>query len=62
MTGFSDNVELGEIGRIKQNTAVVMRIHVEGDPARAQDMHWRGIVLTNFDGERWFTPPRHGIR
>ncbi len=19
-------------------------------------MHWRGIVLTNFDGERWFTP------
>ena len=57
MTGFSDNVELGEIGKIKQNTAVVMRVHVEGDPARAQDIHWRGIVLTNFDGERWFTPP-----
>ncbi len=57
MTGFSDNVELGEIGVIKQNTAVVMRVHVEGDPARAQEVHWRGIVLTNFDGERWFTPP-----
>src|SRR3984957_872185 len=57
MTGFSDNVELGEIGRIKQNTAVVMRVHVDGDPARAQEVHWRGIVLTNFDGERWFTPP-----
>jgi hypothetical protein len=57
MTGFSDSVELGEIGKIKQNTAVVMRVHVEGDPAKASEMHWRGIVLTNFDGERWFTPP-----
>ena len=56
MTGFSDNVALGEIGEIKKNTAVVMRIRVEGDPARAVDMHWRGIVLTNFDGHRWFTP------
>ena len=27
-----------------------------GDPARASDIHWRGIVLTNFDGSRWFTP------
>src|SRR5579863_8755135 len=57
MTGFSDNVALGEIGKIKQNTAVVMRVHVDGDPTRASEIHWRGIVLTNFDGERWFTPP-----
>lgn len=56
MTGFSDNVELGAIGRIQQNSAVVMRIRVDGNPARAADIHWRGIVLTNFDGERWFTP------
>ncbi len=56
MTGFSDNVALGEIGELKKNTAVVMRIRVDGDPARASDIHWRGIVLTNFDGSRWFTP------
>ncbi|HUO33616.1 MAG TPA: DUF3488 and transglutaminase-like domain-containing protein [Candidatus Acidoferrum sp.] len=56
MTGFSDNVALGEIGKIQQNKAVVMRVQVEGDPARAQDIHWRGIVLTNFDGKHWFTP------
>ena len=56
MTGFSDNVTLGEIGKIKQSSAVVMRIHVEGDPGRAADLHWRGIVLTDFDGKRWFTP------
>ena len=56
MTGFSDNVELGAIGQIQQNSAVVMRIRVDGNPDRAADLHWRGIVLTNFDGERWFTP------
>jgi protein-glutamine gamma-glutamyltransferase len=56
MTGFSDNSTLGDIGRIQQNTSVVMRIRIDGDPALAQDVHWRGIVLTNFDGRRWFTP------
>src|SRR5579863_9127523 len=57
MTGFSDDVSLGAIGQIQKNSSVVMRIRVDGDPARAQDVHWRGIVLTNFDGKRWFTPP-----
>lgn len=61
MTGFNDNVELGQIGEIKENTAVVMRIRVEGDAARAQDVHWRGIVLTNFDGRRWFTPQQEEV-
>ena len=56
LTGFGDNVALGQIGEIKKNTAVVMRIRIEGDPARAVDMHWRGIVLTNFDGHSWSTP------
>src|SRR5271156_517515 len=59
MTGFGDDITIGEIGKIQQSSAVVMRIHVEGDPGRAEDVHWRGIVLTNFDGERWFTP-KHG--
>jgi len=57
MTGFSDDVTLGEIGQIQQDSSVVMRIHVFGNPARAEDVHWRGIVLTNFDGRHWFTPP-----
>ncbi len=56
MTGFSDNVTLGAIGKIKKNPAVVMRIHVEGDPMRASEVHWRGIAFTDFDGRRWYTP------
>ena len=56
LTGFSENVTLGEIGEIKQSTAVVMRIRVHGDPSRVEAVRWRGIALTNFDGTRWFTP------
>jgi hypothetical protein len=56
MTGFSNNSTLGDIGKIQQNTSVVMRIRIDGDPAFAQDMHWRGIALTDFDGHRWSTP------
>ncbi len=56
MTGFNDNVTLGEIGQIKKSGAVVMRISFEGSPVRAETIRWRGIALTNFDGRRWFTP------
>jgi transglutaminase-like putative cysteine protease len=61
LTGFSDNVALGQIGEIKKNPAVVMRIRIDGDPARASDMHWRGIVLTNFTGNSWTTPQQDQI-
>ncbi len=57
MTGFGDSVTLGQIGVIKQSSAVVMRISIVGDAAaQGADVHWRGIVFTNFDGRRWFTP------
>jgi transglutaminase-like putative cysteine protease len=56
MSGFTENVELGEIGQIKKSSAVVMRIRVSGDPASAEAIHWRGIALTDFDGKRWSTP------
>ena len=62
MTGFGDSVTLGQIGVIKQSSAVVMRISIDGDAASyGENMHWRGIVFTNFDGRRWFTPQRDDI-
>lgn len=54
MSGFTDNVELGEIGEIKKNSAVVMRIKT-GGPVNYPSLRWRGIALTNFDGRRWST-------
>jgi protein-glutamine gamma-glutamyltransferase len=51
VTGFGDQVKLGEIGRIKQTDTVVM--HVEMDNTNALDLKWRGIALTVFDGKTW---------
>lgn len=58
IAGFSDEAELGRIGQIQQSNQVVMRIRVEGDSQAAQDMHWRGIAFTSFDGRRWYTEER----
>jgi transglutaminase-like putative cysteine protease len=58
IAGFSDDAELGRIGQIQQSNEVVMRINVDGNPAIAQDMHWRGIAFTSFDGRRWYTDER----
>lgn len=61
MTGFSENVSLDQIGEIKRNPTVVMRVHFDGDPARGSDVHWRGIALTSFDGRRWYKRPEEQI-
>jgi protein-glutamine gamma-glutamyltransferase len=57
MSGFSDDVELGEIGQIKKNSMVVMRVTVDGGLEAAHGVHWRGVALTRFDGKRWYNEP-----
>jgi protein-glutamine gamma-glutamyltransferase len=54
MSGFTDNVELGQIGEIKKSSAVVMRVQT-GAPVNYPMLRWRGIALTTFDGRRWYT-------
>src|SRR5260370_26995373 len=60
MSGLTENVELGEIGEIKKNSAVVMRVQT-GKPIGYDRLRWRGIALTTFDGRRW-TSPEHGAK
>jgi hypothetical protein len=56
--GFSNTVALGELGRIRQDPTVVMRVEtVEGEaPERAQ-AYWRGLAFDNFDGSSWSIIP-----
>ena len=55
-SGFSDRVQLGQIGQIQQSTAVVMHIQIDGDTVGRYDLHWRGLALANFDGHTWSNP------
>jgi transglutaminase-like putative cysteine protease len=57
MTGFTENVELGQIGEIKKNSTVVMRVQT-GKPVGYDRLRWRGIALTTFDGTRWSSSER----
>ena len=58
MTGFTDNVELGRIGEIKQDNSVVMRVQT-GAPVNYPMLRWRGIALSTFDGRRWYSSEKH---
>jgi len=61
MSGFTDDVELGEIGEIKKSTAVVMRVQT-GGPVDYDKLRWRGIALVNFDGTRWSSGGRGSVQ
>ena len=54
LSGFTDQVELGQIGQIKKSAAVVMRVET-GAPVNYPSLRWRGNALANFDGRRWTT-------
>jgi protein-glutamine gamma-glutamyltransferase len=55
-TGFSDRVQLGQIGEIQQSNLLVMHIQVDDDPHGSYDLKWRGVTLNIFDGKTWFNP------
>src|SRR5262249_19050748 len=55
-SGFSDRVQLGQIGQIQQSNAVVMHIQMQGDQSGRYSLHWRGVALADFDGHTWSNP------
>ena len=56
VTGFSDQVQLGAIGRIQQSQAIVMHVHIDNDRGGYAGLKWRGMSLSEFDGRTWKNP------
>jgi protein-glutamine gamma-glutamyltransferase len=55
VTGFSNQVTLGQLGQLRQeSTPVLHALLPEGK--RGADYKWRGIALGRFDGRRWTNP------
>ena len=50
--GFSENVTLGQIGTLKQDNGLVMRVRVD-DSEEPRDLRWRGVALDEFTGNGW---------
>ncbi len=59
--GFSDRVQLGQIGEIQQSNSVVMHIAVDGDQHGDHDLLWRGVALSIFDGRNWWSPQKQVV-
>jgi protein-glutamine gamma-glutamyltransferase len=54
ISGFSDRVELGTLGRIKTSDRLVMKVKVDAPGFHLpEDLKWRGIALDYFDGKTW---------
>jgi transglutaminase-like putative cysteine protease len=57
LTGFGNEVQLGQIGEIKQSSSIVMHVQVLGDTRGSfSNMKWRGVALGSFDGRKWDNP------
>jgi len=56
--GFSDRVELGDTGRIRQDASVALRVEtLEGPTLDAASRYWRGLAFDAFDGRAWSVSP-----
>ena len=67
LSGFSDEVTLGDLGAIKDNTRLVLRAEVrevtaDGDRPLTAPFYFRGMALEIFDGQRWSNAFRAGRR
>jgi hypothetical protein len=56
ISGFSESVELGQIGQIQQSSIVVMHVQIAGDTTGQHSLLWRGVALSLFDGRKWQSP------
>lgn len=54
IAGFSEEVDVGDHGAIRDNPEVVMRVDFEGDrPTDYAAFRWRTRTFDHFDGHRW---------
>jgi transglutaminase-like putative cysteine protease len=57
--GFSDRVSLGDIGQIRRDPGIALRVEtLHGSEPDEIDAYWRGLAFDHFDGRNWsVTPP-----
>lgn len=53
LTGLSDSMAPGDIGRLSQSDAIAFRVRFAGPLPDRSALYWRGPVLSEFDGRAW---------
>src|SRR5207249_7999408 len=55
VSGFSQNVNLGEATNIREDPNVAMRVKVTFNEPLHQYLYWRGMAFDHYDGHSWST-------
>ena len=59
--GFNEQVNIGDHGRLNQDTQVVMRVEFpEGRPPQIMPLYWRGVSFDRYDGQAWVRTKMEG--
>ena len=52
-TGISDTMSPGDIGELVKDNRLAFRANFEGQSPEVNQLYWRGLVLSVFDGRAW---------
>jgi hypothetical protein len=52
-SGFSNEVDLGEIGSVKRDPTVIMRVQPSRPLPEVEGIYWQGMVYDFYDGRTW---------
>ncbi len=61
-TGFTEQVDLGAIGPVKQDPSIVMRVELPdavGDESRREPLYLRGVAYNQYNGKSWSNSLSH---
>ena len=61
-TGFSNQLSPGTIAHLVRNNAIAFRVEFKGPKPAPEQLYWRGLVFSYFDGNSWKHVPRFSGR
>lgn len=53
VTGMSDHLALGDIAQLGRSSETAFRVTFASPPPPRQELYWRGLTLSHFDGKTW---------
>jgi transglutaminase-like putative cysteine protease len=53
-SGLSGSLRMGGVAELAVDDSIALRARFDGPPPPADNLYWRGPVLSRFDGREWF--------
>lgn len=53
VTGMSDHLSIGDITQLGKSSKTAFRVSFEGDIPPRENLYWRGLTFSRFDGKTW---------